>query len=548
MDQMVKDNRNLFQEALKLHQDGNLTEAATFYHMILEKQPGHVDANFLLGTLNLQQGNLDLATIFLKRAITLKPDHVTAHNNLGTVLQTQGKLSAAVASFNKVIELKPDYAEAHYNLGNTLQKEHKLDEAVKSYRKAITFNPDDTEVYYNLGNVLKEQGKLDEAIECYRQTIKLKADHVMAHNNLATVLQKQGKLDEALVRYQQAIKLKPDYAMAYSNLGTAIQEQGNLNEAISCFREALRIKPDYAEAYNNMGGTYTDQGNQAEAISCFRKSLGLKPNVPEVYNNMGDAFKELGKLNEALSSYQNALRIKPDSGIEVKSALMLPVINASKASIKQHRERIFEQIESMKNIGLTLENPHKQIGSTNYYLAYHGLNDKEIQKEIASFYINACPDLVWTSPILNKQRQSYNKINIGIISNYLCYHTIGKLNYGIIKNLSREKFNVKLFRFSGGREDHLSKTIDKAADEVIVLPKKLKPARQEIADHSLDILFYLDIGMDPLTYFLAFSRLAPVQCVTWGHPVTTGIPNIDYFISSDKSEPPGAEDNYSERL
>ncbi|MGR3303745.1 MAG: O-linked N-acetylglucosamine transferase family protein, partial [Candidatus Scalindua sp.] len=47
---------------------------------------------------------------------------------------------------------------------------------------------------------------------------------------------------------------------------------------------------------------------------------------------------------------------------------------------------------------------------------------------------------------------------------------------------------------------------------------------------------------------LAFSRLAPVQCVTWGHPVTTGIPNIDYFISSDKSEPPGAEDNYSERL
>jgi predicted O-linked N-acetylglucosamine transferase (SPINDLY family) len=125
---------------------------------------------------------------------------------------------------------------------------------------------------------------------------------------------------------------------------------------------------------------------------------------------------------------------------------------------------------------------------------------------------------------------------------------MGKLNYGIIKNLSREKFNVKLFRFSGGREDHLSKTIDKAADEVVMLPKKLKPARQEIADHSLDILFYLDIGMDPLTYFLAFSRLAPVQCVTWGHPVTTGIPNMDYFISSSKSEPPGAEDHYLERL
>ncbi len=41
---------------------------------------------------------------------------------------------------------------------------------------------------------------------------------------------------------------------------------------------------------------------------------------------------------------------------------------------------------------------------------------------------------------------------------------------------------------------------------------------------SLDILFYPDLGMTPLTYFLAFARLAPVQCVSWGHPVTTGIP------------------------
>ena len=48
---------------------------------------------------------------------------------------------------------------------------------------------------------------------------------------------------------------------------------------------------------------------------------------------------------------------------------------------------------------------------------------------------------------------------------------------------------------------------------------------------------YLDVGMDPMTYFLAFARLAPVQCVTWGHPVTTGVPNMDYFISSDLLEP-----------
>jgi predicted O-linked N-acetylglucosamine transferase (SPINDLY family) len=54
--------------------------------------------------------------------------------------------------------------------------------------------------------------------------------------------------------------------------------------------------------------------------------------------------------------------------------------------------------------------------------------------------------------------------------------------------------------------------------------------------------------MDPFTYFLAFSRLAPIQCTTWGHPDTTGIPNMDYYISSEKAEPPGAQDHYTEQL
>jgi predicted O-linked N-acetylglucosamine transferase (SPINDLY family) len=54
--------------------------------------------------------------------------------------------------------------------------------------------------------------------------------------------------------------------------------------------------------------------------------------------------------------------------------------------------------------------------------------------------------------------------------------------------------------------------------------------------------------MDSLPYYLAHSRLAPVQCVTWGHPLTTGLPTMDYFISSQELEPAGAECHYTEKL
>ncbi|MEO1995643.1 MAG: hypothetical protein ABGZ17_10255, partial [Planctomycetaceae bacterium] len=65
---------------------------------------------------------------------------------------------------------------------------------------------------------------------------------------------------------------------------------------------------------------------------------------------------------------------------------------------------------------------------------------------------------------------------------------------------------------------------------------------------NLDVLFYADLGMDSVTYALAHSRLAPVQCTTWGHPSTTGLSTIDYFLSSHLLEIPEADEHYTERL
>ena len=94
----------------------------------------------------------------------------------------------------------------------------------------------------------------------------------------------------------------------------------------------------------------------------------------------------------------------------------------------------------------------------------------------------------------------------------------------------------------------MSQRISASADRVVTLSTQLAVARTQIAEQALDVLFYTDIGMDSLTYYLAHARLAAVQCVTWGHPLTTGIPTIDYFISSQDLEPAGAESHYTETL
>ena len=62
------------------------------------------------------------------------------------------------------------------------------------------------------------------------------------------------------------------------------------------------------------------------------------------------------------------------------------------------------------------------------------------------------------------------------------------------------------------------------------------------------MLIYLDIGMRPKIQILSSLRLAPIQCNTYGHPVTSGFKNIDYYFSSELMENQNSQKYYSEKL
>jgi protein O-GlcNAc transferase len=184
-----------------------------------------------------------------------------------------------------------------------------------------------------------------------------------------------------------------------------------------------------------------------------------------------------------------------------------------------------------------------------------------LQVRLAALYLRATPSLAHVaphckelasplSPLAGREAGGEGKgglLRVGFISRFLHMHTIGEVNVGIIRNLSRKVCRVVLLQ-PPCPEHPVARLIRESADEVVTLTPSLEAARGEIVEQRLDVLFYTDIGMDPFSYFLAFARLAPVQCVTWGHPVTTGIPNIDYYLSSEDLEPPHPEEHYSERL
>jgi predicted O-linked N-acetylglucosamine transferase (SPINDLY family) len=139
------------------------------------------------------------------------------------------------------------------------------------------------------------------------------------------------------------------------------------------------------------------------------------------------------------------------------------------------------------------------------------------------------------------------RLRVGFASHHLCHHTIGTLMRGFIERLSRDMVEVLVFPVRT-KDDAMAAAIARAADHAVPLSGRLADCRAAIAAAELDVLVYPDVGMDPTTYFLSFARLAPVQCAMWGHPVTTGVPAMDVFLSARDLEPEGAEAHYTERL
>jgi hypothetical protein len=75
-----------------------------------------------------------------------------------------------------------------------------------------------------------------------------------------------------------------------------------------------------------------------------------------------------------------------------------------------------------------------------------------------------------------------------------------------------------------------------------------KAALDVMRADELDILMLPDVGMTPASRILSCHRIAPIQFTAWGHPVTSGAPDIDFFLSSDLMEPEDAQSHYTERL
>lgn len=196
--------------------------------------------------------------------------------------------------------------------------------------------------------------------------------------------------------------------------------------------------------------------------------------------------------------------------------------------------------------------------NNSYRYAYHDISNVELFQNIAYLQAKLCPDLIFHNKY-NKTNHS-NKIKIAFISDLVIkLHSVAKDRLGIIKHLIYDPhFDVKIITrhepdlffqkimFDSDTHSHPNFNLNNII--IKMDPYDLLSNRKQIADEHFDIIVYPEIGMCSRSRFIAFSRLAPIQINTWGHSDTSGLPNIDYFISSKYFNSKNDHTHYSEKL
>ncbi len=511
----------LLDTAREMFQRAQFQTAFETCQQVLRDSPKSSDAWFLMASICQHMGNTDFAMESVRQTLLLDPFRAAAHALEGELWQDRGNLSEAERALRRAILAKSDLFQARNSLGIVLMDQHRFAEAETEFRAAIKIRPGVAPGYTNLASALVAQDRKPEAVSSLRQALIADPDNVIALRGLGILLAAQGDEDGALIHYGRAVELQPANGEVHAIIARLYRKRQNVDAALRHFQAALKIRT-------------------ADAA---------------LWSDVADFFWEQGDAESAITAYRCVLQIQPDSlRAQIRANLVLPMIYRDGAHIEQSRARVIAGVkvllDSVTNPAAKLVSTWEdEIGWANFYLAYQGKNDLTFQRDYA---------LVVKSILSKSAPQFYNpiaaqpakgrRLRVGFASNNFYDCTAGRYFESWVTQLDGDRFEAWVYHLNAASDPLTTRIKSSAAHWRNVADQSLLKIAAAIAVDKLDILIYPEQGMNPLLFPLASMRLAPLQCVGWGHPVTTGHENIDVFFSPAMMEPADHANHYVEQL
>jgi protein O-GlcNAc transferase len=469
---------------------------------------------------------VDRRSLWEDPATVTQPQNPAVTTAIGQAFsQALGRESASLSSRDGIFEEELDNFAA----------------ASAEYRAALRHDPGAEVALKGLGRLLEGARQFVEARQHYQEWLIRLPEAFDAMLGLVRCQLALGQSDEAHALVQRLTQHFPNEPRAHWLAARQAVLAGDHETAAKHWLVTLRLDDATpVEGWQELLAFLTNLGNLGWLEVAARDAVARFPEEPALHATLAHALEQQGKAPEAVATYDTLSVFYPKTqvpvGLQLRQGLMLPPIPASEADLWHWRERFMTFLDE---VGPTLPdnslpNPLVDFAQNWFYLAYHHRPERGTLLKLAQLFRRLTGIPAHRPEVVTGRHGVAGKTRVGFVTRFgRASHTIGRLYRQIIHQLDRRRFDVFVYGIELDFADTDCPPDNIAVDTYRHLPRRNLPAMvAAIEADQPDLLFYLDLGMDPATYFLAMHRLAPVQAMTWGHPLTSGLETMDYFVSS----------------
>ena len=292
-----------FQEAIRLHHAGELSQAERLYRRLLKQHRDHPDLSVMYGRLLVDRKEIKRGLDMMRKAIKKHPQVARLHLQRGLGQLAAQKIDAAIKSLNRACELEPNTAEVHFHLAHAYLAEFNTEKAIECLRRAVQLDSENAQYRYHLATTLLRSGRIPVDTSQFEWLIEREANNAVYHMQLGNAHQANGDLEKARAEYERSLQLEPGLDDAQIGIANIEETLGNRDRAYEMLRACIDSgvrKINLATAFARVCRARKIPQEAAELIAGQLEDETLPP-----LHRIALLFR-LGQLYEDMKEYDSA--------------------------------------------------------------------------------------------------------------------------------------------------------------------------------------------------------------------------------------------------
>ena len=496
----------VFAVACQRHQQGDLAGAEQGYRQTVQLDPGRGDAWRNLGALLRGRGDIAQGRHCTEQALKVDPSDPSLWGNYGNVLRDQGLFPESAQAFEEGLRRRPGDLGLLQGLAITLTRQGEHQQVVQLLAPVVD-QAAGGPCSNALAELLLELGNAHHALD--QKELALQRWQEGAHTaegekrlfiglNTAQVLCGQKRYTEATQVCRSLEPLFPDNANLIYALGVIAKGLGHYDEAIRLFERALELLPAYPICLNTYGLLLRDIGRSHKARQCFERALEHDPSFGAAMNNLGSVLKDVARYKESLHWLRKGAEALSDSPAAHSNVLFTLV-------------------------GYELEPAAERLAEAQAFAERFARSPFERWKDRVP---DPDPERV---------------LKIGLVSPDFCRHAVSYFVEALLEQWNRQELEITLYSCGDQQDDYTARLQEKADHWRDLRGQNDETCIAQIQRDEIDILVDLAGHTAGNRLALFGAKAAPIQATYLGYYGTTGLSQVDYWLTDTVLHPPESD-------